>query len=56
MISGFMKNIKPMTKLLKELSTPPKIEGSETVMARPSKLVMAVPDEQFPKKSIPIME
>ncbi len=56
MLPGFMKNIKPMTKLIMDISNPPKAEHREDIMARPSKFSMTVPDAQLPKKAIPIME
>ncbi|MBN2154213.1 MAG: radical SAM protein [Candidatus Lokiarchaeota archaeon] len=56
MLGGFMKNIKPIQKLIMDLSTPTKAEKNEAVMARPSKIAMTVPDEQVTKKAIPILE
>ncbi|MEX2717287.1 MAG: radical SAM protein [Candidatus Sigynarchaeota archaeon] len=56
MLGGFMKNIKPVQKLIMDLSTPIKVEKNETVLARPSKIAMTVPEEQVPKKIVPIVE
>ncbi|NMC03915.1 MAG: radical SAM protein [Candidatus Lokiarchaeota archaeon] len=56
MMPGFMKNIKPIQKLVTDLSAPIKIERCEDAFAKPSKFVMAVPTEAVPKKTLPIVE
>jgi radical SAM superfamily enzyme YgiQ (UPF0313 family) len=56
MLLGFMRNIKPIGQLIKDISSPAKVERREDAMARPSKLAMNVPDAHDLKKAIPIME
>nr|MDO8111781.1 radical SAM protein [Candidatus Sigynarchaeota archaeon] len=55
MLGGFMKNIRPIQKLIVDLSAPPKIDLT-VHMARPSKIAITAPAEPEPvAKQIPIV-
>jgi len=56
MVSGYMKNIGPVKNLVMNLGAAPKNEDNEPVMARPSDVSIKLPEEQVPKRFIPIVE